>query len=304
MNVSRAAILVVDDEPFNRDIIKECLDDANYELCNAINGEDAWDQLQAEPGKFDLILLDRMMPKLDGMQVLAKIKAHPILKSIPVILQTAKSSQQDIIDGMNSGAYYYLIKPFDNEMLSAIVRSAITDKMRYDRLTQELEDSVRGLTTLRDAHFEFRTIDEANDLAKLLANVCAQPNKVVTGISELLINAVEHGNLNICYKDKSRLMAKGKWQEEVRHRLTLAVNKNKKVLVSLKRKGRNNNIIIEDEGEGFDWKKYLTFDPERAFDFHGRGIAMAKMLSLDEISFQGCGNKVEIVVQATPLKST
>lgn len=298
MDGSNAAILIVDDEPFNLDIIKEFLDGQNYTLFTAKNGEDAWNQLETKPEKFDVILLDRMMPKLDGMQVLSRIKAHPILKSTPVILQTAKSSQQDIIDGMNSGAYYYLTKPFDDEILCSIVRTAIEDKMRYDLLTQELEESVRGLAMLQTAHFEFRTIDEANDLAKILANACAQPEKVVTGISELLINAVEHGNLKICYADKTRLVAEGKWHSEVRKRLKLPRYKDKKVLVSFKREGQNNRILIEDEGTGFEWQNFLELDPKRVFDSHGRGIAMAKILSLDEINYQECGNKVEIIVQA------
>ncbi|MCU7939284.1 MAG: response regulator [gamma proteobacterium symbiont of Bathyaustriella thionipta] len=298
MDGSKAAILIVDDEPFNLDIIKEYLDDENYILFTAKNGEDAWKQLKENPDKFDVVLLDRMMPKLDGMQVLKRIKAHQRLKSIPVILQTAKSSQQDIIDGMNSGAYYYLTKPFNDEMLCSIVSTAVEDKMRYNILTMELEESVRGLATLQNAYFEYQTLDEANDLAKVLANACAQPDKVVIGISELLINAVEHGNLKICYDDKSRLIAKGKWIDEVNSRLKLTRNKNKKVRVSFKRESHINRILIEDEGTGFEWQNFLELDPKRAFDSHGRGIAMARISSLDEINFQGGGNKVEIIVQA------
>lgn len=297
MSGFNATVLVVDDEPINLEIIKEYLNGENYTLFTAGDGEDAWAQLEAEPDKFDVILLDRMMPKLDGMEVLAKIKVHRKLKSTPVILQTAKASQQNIIEGMNSGAYYYLTKPFNDEMLRSIVRTAIEDKMRYDLLTSELEESVRGLVTMQEAHFEFQTIDEANDLAKVLANACANPNRVVTGISELLINAVEHGNLEIHYDDKSRLVAQDGWKDEVNKRLQSPEYENKKVLVSFKREGLTNKILIEDEGDGFEWQKFLKLDPQRAFDSHGRGIAMAKMMSFDEINYQGCGNKVEVIVQ-------
>lgn len=297
MSDSKATVLIVDDEPFNLEIIEEYLDGEGYTLIAAEDGQDAWTKLEAEPNKFDVILLDRMMPKLNGMEVLAKIKAHRLLKSTPVILQTAKASQQNIIDGMNSGAYYYLTKPFNDGMLRSIVRTAIEDKMRYDLLTSKLEESVRGLMTLHDAHFKFQTIDEANDLAKVLANACAYPDKVVIGISELLINAVEHGNLDICYDEKSRLVANDGWKDEINKRLQSAEYKNKKVLVSFKREGNSNKILIEDEGRGFEWKKYLELDPHRAFDSHGRGIAMAKIMSVDEICYQGCGNTVEITVQ-------
>lgn len=297
MTVSNATILVVDDEPFNLEIIEEYLENESYTLFTAEDGEDAWTQLEAEPDKFDVVLLDRMMPKLDGMEVLARIKSHRKLKSTPVILQTAKASQQNIIEGISSGAYYYLTKPFDDEMLRSIVRTAIEDKMRYDLLTSELEESVRGLSTLQEAQFEFQTIDEANDLAKILANACAKPDRAVTGISELLINAVEHGNLQICYEEKSSLVAQGTWKDEVNRRLQLPEFRSKKVLVSFKRDGARNKILIEDEGRGFEWQNFLQLDPQRAFDTHGRGIAMAKMMSIDEINYLGSGNKVELIVQ-------
>jgi len=300
MGGSTATVLVVDDEPFNLEIIEEYLDGEGYDLYTAEDGLDAWSQLEAEPDKFDVILLDRMMPKLDGMEVLSRIKAHRKLKSTPVILQTAKASQQNIIEGMDSGAYYYLTKPFDDEMLRSIVRTAIEDKLRYDSLTSELEESVRGLRTMQEAHFEFKTIDEANDLAKVLANSCAKPDKVVTGVSELLINAVEHGNLGISYEEKSRLVAKDKWKEEIKARLQSPEHKDKKVLVWFHRQGSVNKILIQDEGDGFEWKNFLALDPLRAFDSHGRGIAMAKMMSVDKIVYQGCGNKVELTIQGIP----
>lgn len=299
MNSSRATVLVVDDEPFNLEIIAEYLEDESYTLHNAVNGEDAWQELESEPDKYDVILLDRMMPKLDGMEVLARIKNHRQLKSTPVIIQTAKASQQNIIEGMNAGAYYYLTKPFDGEMLRSVVRTAVEDKMRYDLLTSELEESVRGLAVLQTAYFEFQTIDEANDVAKVLANACARPDKVVTGLSEFLINAVEHGNLEISYKEKSHLVAKGEWQTEISRRMQFSEYKEKKVRVTFSREADINRILIEDEGKGFAWKNFLELDPFRAFDSHGRGIAMAKIMSIDEIHYQGCGNKVELIVQGS-----
>ncbi len=296
-NGTHATVLVVDDEPFNLEIIEEYLEGEGYSLYTADDGDDAWRQLEAEPDKFDVILLDRMMPKLDGMEVLAKMKVHRKLKSIPVILQTAKASKQNIIEGMNSGAYYYLTKPFDDEMLRSIVRTAIEDKLRYDLLISQLEESVRGLTTLKDAIFEFQSIDQANDLAKVLANACARPDRAVTGISELLINAVEHGNLGIKYEEKTRLVAMGQWKAEVNRRLQQDEYQNKKVLVRFKREGKLNRILIKDEGNGFDWQNFLELDPLRAYDTHGRGIAMARIMSVDNIKYLGNGNQVELIIQ-------
>ncbi|MEJ2214186.1 MAG: response regulator, partial [Gammaproteobacteria bacterium] len=106
MSDAKATVLIVDDEPFNIEIIKEYLENESYDLRSAEDGLDAWNQLQANPEDFDLVLLDRMMPNMDGMETLARIKEHPVLLELPVILQTALASKQDIADGMKAGAYY------------------------------------------------------------------------------------------------------------------------------------------------------------------------------------------------------
>ena len=59
-------------------------------------------------------------------------------------------------------------------------------------------------------------------------------------------------------------------------------------------------FIIRDQGKGFDWQQYLEMSPERAFDTHGRGIAMSKLLSFDKLEYRGCGNEVEGVVNLPP----
>jgi len=297
MTGKNAAILIVDDEPTNIDIIKEFLLYEPYELYAAIDGLDAWTKLISNPDKYDLILLDRMMPKLSGLEVLAKIKSHPQLKSIPVILQTAKASTENIIEGMSSGAYYYLTKPFNNEMLSSIVKAAIEDKFRYELLRSEVDVAVKGLATLQTAHFEYKTIDEANHLAKILANTCAEPDAAVVGIAEILINAVEHGNLDIGYDNKTKLVANNGLYNELCQRIQTSPYKDRVVQVDFNRDGRFNTIVVEDQGLGFNWQSYLDFDPERAFDSHGRGIATAKLMSIDEIKYHGCGNKVVLTIK-------
>ena len=59
-------------------------------------------------------------------------------------------------------------------------------------------------------------------------------------------------------------------------------------------------FTVRDQGKGFDWQQYLEMSPERAFDTHGRGIAMSKLLSFDRLEYRGCGNEVECVVKLTP----
>ena len=82
-------LLLVDDDPVNLQILREYLDDQGYELDEAKDGQQAWDKLLAEDPAYHVVLLDRMMPKLDGLALLKQMKAHDRLKMIPVIMQTA-----------------------------------------------------------------------------------------------------------------------------------------------------------------------------------------------------------------------
>ena len=123
-------ILVVDDEPLNLDIIEEFLTGKGqpYIVERANDGVEAMEKLEADYNRYDVVLLDRMMPRMSGMEVLEKMSAHPELKYIPVILQTAKVSKEDILEGLKAGAYYYLTKPFTSDMLHSIVKTAVKDR--------------------------------------------------------------------------------------------------------------------------------------------------------------------------------
>ena len=292
-----ATILIVDDEPFNVEIIMEYLEDEGYELKTAKDGLDAWNQLEADPHAFDLILLDRMMPNMDGMEVLAKIKAHPVLLEVPVLLQTALASKQDIAEGMKAGAYYYLTKPFEEETLRSVISTAVGDRLRYRSMQQQIEMSSRLDDLMADGQFSFRTLNEARDMATMLSNICPDPQRVVVGMAELLINAVEHGNLGITYEEKGLLKDLGSWQDEVEKRLDMPEYRDRKVTVKMHKNKQNIDFVICDEGEGFDFSGFLEMDPQRAFDNHGRGIAMSRLLSFDYLEYLGKGNEVRVRVK-------
>lgn len=296
MEEIKSRILVVDDEPFNLDILIEFLEDAGYETTSAENGLVAWNLLESSPERFDALLLDRMMPEMDGLEVLTRIKAHPILKTLPVIMQTAKAGKEDILEGLRAGAYYYLTKPFEKENLLAIVKTAVNDHQEYINLQYEVQQTTQALSMMSSGRFEFQTLEEAKSLAALLAHVTPNPKKVVLGLSELLINAVEHGNLGISYEKKSTFTEPGDWLTEVQHRLTLPENREKQATVYFERKNTEVSFFIQDEGNGFAWKNYMDISPERAFHTHGRGIAIANSISFDHLEYKGNGNQVLAVV--------
>jgi len=292
MDTGQSHILIVDDEILNLEIVSEYLSEENYKISIAEDGAIAWEMLESSPDDFDVILLDRMMPNMNGMELLEKIKNHSVLQYCPVIFQTAKASVSDIAKGINAGAYYYLTKPFDAEVLLSVTKTAVNDRIRFKEVQDSLEQTKVVMGMLKVAHFEFKSLEEARSIASLISNACPEPACVVMGLTELLVNAVEHGNLNITYDEKSILNASGTWSEEITKRLQLEENINKFVSIKFTRHAEFIDILIKDQGNGFDWQTYLDFDPNRVMDNHGRGIAVANKISFTSVEYLGNGNEV------------
>ena len=289
-------ILVVDDELFNLELIKEYLSEEDVETVCVDRGDHALSLLQESPQRFSAVLLDRMMPGIDGMEVLAQIKANDKISKLPVIMQTAKSGRENMIEGLRAGAHYYLSKPYSQQALTTIVSTAITDYKNYLDIHDRLKQTTQSLKMMYKGNFAFKSLSDARNLAALLANACPNPDSVILGLTELMINAVEHGNLGITYKEKSELNADGEWENEVERRLNLPSNKGKYASIEYSHDDDEVTFLIVDQGDGFDWKQYMEICPERAFDSHGRGIAMANSISFDRIEYRGTGNKVCVAI--------
>lgn len=292
MSEQWASILVIDDDECNRDLIAGYLAGENYQLHMAEDGGVAWDILQQNPTGYDVLLLDLLMPNMCGMELLSLIKDHGPLKNIPVILQSAKCGREDIVAGINAGAFYYLTKPFDGNLLRSIVKTAVSDQRKYAKLQREIKHGLKTFQMMRHGEFFYQTLSEANTLTQFLSQACPNPERVVLGLSELLINAVEHGNLEISYKEKTRLLEQDIWREALEERLQQVPYRDRRVRVLFERHSDHVTFTITDDGQGFDWQPFLRLDPERCSDNHGRGIAMASVISFDRLEYQGKGNQV------------
>lgn len=292
-------ILVVDDEPLNLDIIEEFLTGKGqpYTVETANDGIEAMEKLEADPNKYDTVLLDRMMPRMSGMEVLEKMSAHPELKYIPVILQTAKVSKEDILEGLKAGAYYYLTKPFTSEILHSVVNTAVKDRGYNKALLASLNVTKSSVKLLKNASFKFRSLDDVRSVSSLVACACDEPDKVAMGLSELMVNAIEHGNLHIGYEEKSELRKEDKWESEIASRLDLPENKDIYASIDVLNNSDKVTYTITDQGNGFDWDEFMEFDTTRVMDNHGRGIAMANQLYFSKLEYQGSGNIVTVMVK-------
>src|SRR5262245_27147708 len=126
-------ILVVDDNPSNVDILRARLSTHGYETLTAADGEEALAAVREHLP--DLILLDVMMPKVDGIEVCRRLRADASLPFIPIVLVTAKSDPKDVVAALEAGGDEYLTKPVDQAALLARVKSGLRLKNLNDTVT-------------------------------------------------------------------------------------------------------------------------------------------------------------------------
>jgi two-component system sensor histidine kinase/response regulator len=140
-------ILVVDDEEINRDILRALIESHGYTVIEAVNGEEALRRIaEASP---DVILLDIMMPIMDGFETCRKLKADPLTAPIPVLLVTSLTDRSDRLKGIEAGANDFLNKPIDAEDVLLRVRNALFAKRLYDEI-QENYRKLKELEGLKD----------------------------------------------------------------------------------------------------------------------------------------------------------
>jgi len=134
----RSKILIVDDEPFNVDYLEQALEDLGYETVSARNGQEALEKVTTDAP--DLILLDVMMPVMDGLTVCRILKEHDLTRLIPIVIMTALNAREDRIKGIKAGADDFLTKPVHEEELLARIETALKLKHTVDRKIGELRE--------------------------------------------------------------------------------------------------------------------------------------------------------------------
>lgn len=132
-----AHILVVDDEPFNVDLLCQELDELDYTFDTAENGQEALEKLAHGP--FDAVLLDMMMPVMSGMDVLEAMNASGMIFEVPVIIVSALDDMRQVTKSLELGAEDYLHKPIDETLLKARLTGALEKKSLRDQLAQQLK---------------------------------------------------------------------------------------------------------------------------------------------------------------------
>jgi DNA-binding response OmpR family regulator len=166
-------IFVVDDHPDAAALLVDLLSLAKYESKTFFSGFEVLKGLQNPARLPDLILLDLMMPGMDGLEVVRRIKTNPDLPFIPIIILTASGESQDRINGLQTGADDFLFKPINRAELMARVRSLLRLKRAYDEQTRLLEEIKSAYDRLNEAHINLAVAEKKKGQMEAMMSTAA-----------------------------------------------------------------------------------------------------------------------------------
>ena len=285
-------VLIVEDDFASREFLINLVKLEGYQVFSASNGLEGIENYKKY--KPDLIVSDIQMPKMDGLQMLQKLRKE---KSDSIfIITTAYGSEDYAIDALRSGANNYLKKPIERKSLLSLLR-------KYNSLVEsrKLAKKAEGKIISRFIKFEFNTnFRHITSIVSQLLNEIGsnieevEKTNIELGLDELITNAIEHGNLAISYKEKYEATEDNKLTELFEERMKNPELANKVIIIEYSYNKDWFEWIITDEGKGFDWQSIP--DPTTAghlMNLNGRGIFITHFL-FDEMEYIGKGNKVRI----------
>lgn len=290
----RRTVLAIDDNEINLMLLVRSIKEMGYAVQSFTSSVEGWHYLEANPEQVDIVLCDKLMPNLSGLEILKRIKANEALRRIPVIIQTGDAGVTQMREGLETGAYYYLTRPFHPEILTAILHSASIECDTREGLVAQLSAThSQFLSLMHEGEFIIKTHAEALVMATMIANAATYPEFIAIGLMELFSNAIEHGNLEIGHEYKHKCLMTNSWNEELARRMADPELGARIVRIRFEKTTSGLRLSVKDEGKGFEWRNYVYDDegPNRLHSPNGRGIAKS-MIMLDDVRYSGNGNEV------------
>jgi DNA-binding response OmpR family regulator len=291
----QAKILLVDDEPLVREELGALLEEEGYLVVRGSDGEEGLALFRREQP--DMVISDVRMPRRDGLSLAMTIRKED--PSVPVTVITGHGTESMAIQALRAGVTDFIKKPVRLEDLSAALQRMEAVRRPAGLSPAELPDTVE----LVESAWTYRL---QNDLAAIPHFVDVLLRRCGAGLDrsgllemslavrEVLTNAVEHGNLELTYQEKTHALESGTLDGVLRERAARPELSRRRITVTVVRKERRLDITISDEGPGFDWTGLPDpSDPQNLLSAHGRGVLLAR-LSVDSMVYSGRGNQVTL----------
>ena len=288
-----ATVLIADDSPLDRSLAARLLEGIGWTVLSAEDGRQALEQVAANAP--DIVVTDLQMPNIDGLRLVTELAVtHPAL---PVILMTAFGSEEIAVRALQQGAASYVPKerlardlaPTAESVLAVAQgkreAAAILESMRHVESEYVLPNAVDGLDTLI-AH-----IKEQLTSLGLLGQ--ADVLRVGTALYEALVNAIEHGNLEL--RSEARDQPSGSYRLLMEERAAMPRYQKRQVYLTTKLSHSEAIFIVRDQGPGFDPSILPDpTDPDNVGKVNGRGLFLIQTF-MDEIQFNDAGNELTMV---------
>jgi signal transduction histidine kinase len=188
--IPKFKILIVDDNPKNIQVLGNILRKEGYNVEFAVNGKQALQRIEKE--SFDIILLDVMMPVMNGIEACKEIRNTHAPDELPIIFLTAKSERNDIVEGFNAGAQDYVVKPFDSQELLSRVNTHLDLKHKKEMLKQKNQELVEANALLTASEKKLKEMVATKDLFfSIIAHDLKTPFFVLSTHSQLLVNHIK-----------------------------------------------------------------------------------------------------------------
>lgn len=202
IDLSGAAILVVDDMPANLEMLRMILEDQAYRVRTASDGDQALaSAAQAPP---DLVLLDIMMPGLDGFETCRRLKAIPATAEVPVIFVTAKTDVQDVVAGFQAGAVDFITKPIKREEVQIRVRNHLQIRAMFDKIAtqaaQLAESNEKLLAEIKEREHVQEELRNAKEVATAVIHNIGNVINSVNVSTHTMLQNLDHSKLDFLHR--------------------------------------------------------------------------------------------------------
>lgn len=283
-------LLIIDDNKDLLEFLRDFFRKNGFDVLLALTASDGIDKFKSFMP--DVVITDMRLPDKPGNWVVKEVKS--VNKKTPVIIITGYSDHHLIVEAMENGATELLKKPFKQKDLKYLLSKIeiLLKRIQVDLSSRFVLWEKRHYRIPNDIHVVPNVVDYLFDRVDYL---CENDSFLRIGLQEVLINAIEHGNLEISYSDKQKMLDGGDYNQLLAVRATQDRYKDKYVDIKIFSTPQYLKVIVEDMGNGFDLSALPNLgDPENFFKESGKGILMA-INAFDQIQYNDVGNAVTLI---------